>query len=307
MMKSYVYLVIIKQWKHYLALIGILLCVSIIIWGIQQNLNKTLRIPVAVQDMSNSQQSAELIHKLRHHDIIQLEKISPDDGYIDERVSKKEAVVSMTIPKDYATKLSHNHLQHAINLYARDDFIGSIALEIISKSIYEQQIPNIIKTHTKLAHKSYTMTTIKQRVTEKTPSSKIDYQALKHTSNHSISVSVIFALLLCVSTIQIILHQRLKQNAALNRLALFRYGKSKLYLTYIGTHTLILLCTLGIIALIVQQQLSLIFYLRSLLIIIIFECGIAWLLFKVNTLSHRLFMALIYGVMIAIIYIFLQF
>lgn len=307
MMKSYVYLVIIKQWKHYLALIGILLCVSFIIWGIQQNLNKTLRIPVAVQDMSNSQQSTELINTLRHHYIIQLEKIPPDDSYIDERVSKKEAVVSMTIPKDYATKLRHNHLQHSINLYARDDFIGSIALEIISKSIYEQQIPYIVKTHSQLAHKSYTMKTIKQRVADKTPSSKIGYQALTHTSNHSISVSIIFALLLCVSTIQIILHQRLKQNAALNRLALFHYGKVKLYLTYICTHALILLCFLGIIALMMQQQLSIIFYLRSLLIIIIFECGIAWLLFKVNTLSHRLFMALIYGVMIAIIYIFLQF
>lgn len=307
MMKSYVYLVVIKQWKHYLALIGILLCVSFIIWGVQQNLNKTLRIPVAVQDMSNSPQSTELINKLRHHDIIQLEKIPKDDGYIDERVSKKEAVVSMKIPNDYATKLTHNHLQHSINLYARDDFIGSIALEIISKSIYEQQIPNIVKKHTQSAHKTYTMTTIKQRVTDKTPSSKIGYQALKHTSNHSISVSVIFALLLCVSTIQIILHQRLKQNAALNRLALFRYSKAKLYLTYICTHTLLLMCFLGIIALLMHQQLSFIFYLRSFLIIIIFECGIAWLLFKVNTLSHRLFMSLIYGVTIAIIYIFLQF
>lgn len=74
MMKPYVYLVIIKQWKHYLALIGILLCMSFIIWGVQQNLNKTLRIPVAVQDMSNSAQSTELVNKLRQHDIIQLEK-----------------------------------------------------------------------------------------------------------------------------------------------------------------------------------------------------------------------------------------
>lgn len=305
-MKSYVYLVIIKQWKQYLALVSILLCVGLIVWALQQNLNKTLRIPVAIQDMSHSAQSKELINKLHHNHTIDVEHIPKDDSYIDERVSKKEAVVSMKIPRDYNTKLAHNNLRNSIVLYSRDDFIGNISVEIISKSIYEQQIPNIIKKHTNLAHKSYSMNKISQQVKDKTPSSKVDYHTLKATSDHSISVSVIFALLLCVSTIQIILHQRLKQNAALNRLALFRYAKSKIYLTYICTHTIILLCVLGIVTIFMHQHLNLTFYLRSLCIIIIFESGITWLLFKINMLSHRLFMALIFGITVAIIYIFLQ-
>ncbi|TGQ07485.1 ABC transporter permease, partial [Mesorhizobium sp. M00.F.Ca.ET.217.01.1.1] len=36
------------------------------------------------------------------------------------------------------------------------------------------------------------------------------------------------------------------------------------------------------------------------------EAGVAYLLFKINTLSHRLFMTFIYALVMSVIYVFIQ-
>lgn len=41
-------------------------------------------------------------------------------------------------------------------------------------------------------------------------------------------------------------------------------------------------------------------------IVLFYEAGIALLLFKINVLSHRIFMAIIYTVAIGIIYLWIQ-
>ena len=55
-----------------------------------------------------------------------------------------------------------------------------------------------------------------------------------------------------------------------------------------------------------HQPLSLFFYAKSFAVIFIYEWGIASLLFKVNTLSHRLFMAIVWSIVIAILFISIQ-
>ena len=42
-------------------------------------------------------------------------------------------MASLQIPKDFDRKLKDNNLKAALPLYGRDDFIGSIAIEIISR------------------------------------------------------------------------------------------------------------------------------------------------------------------------------
>ena len=65
-----------------------------------------------------------------------------------------------------------------------------------------------------------------------------------------------------VSVIQILLHQRLKQNAPLERLYLVPYSQLKLYLTYISVHVVILMLMLLMISLLMHQPLSILFYLK---------------------------------------------
>ncbi|MCC3673105.1 ABC transporter permease, partial [Staphylococcus epidermidis] len=76
--------------------------------------------------------------------------------------------------------------------------------------------------------------------------------------------------------------------------------------TYISVHVVILMLMLLMISLLMHQPLSILFYLKTLIIVLFYEAGIALLLFKINVLSHRIFMAIIYTVAIGIIYLWIQ-
>lgn len=149
---------------------------------------------------------------------------------------------------------------------------------------------------------------MKQSYYSHTPQSKIKSVAINKHAHQSISIGIIFVVVIFVSVIQILLHQRLKQNAPLERLYLVPYSQLKLYLTYISVHVVILMLMLMLlmISLLMHQPLSILFYLKTLIIVLFYEAGIALLLFKINVLSHRIFMAIIYTVAIGIIYLWIQ-
>ncbi|MDN8685731.1 ABC transporter permease, partial [Staphylococcus aureus] len=86
-------------------------------------------------------------NKIKQSDYVTIKKVDEDESYIEDDVTKKEAILSMQIPKGFSQKLKENRLKETIQLYGRDDFIGGIAVEIVSSSLYEQQIPNIIYEH----------------------------------------------------------------------------------------------------------------------------------------------------------------
>lgn len=149
---------------------------------------------------------------------------------------------------------------------------------------------------------------MKQSYYSHTPQSKIKSVAINKHAHQSISIGIVFVVVIFVSVIQILLHQRLKQNAPLERLYLVPYSQLKLYLTYISVHVVILMLMLMLlmISLLMHQPLSILFYLKTLIIVLFYEAGIALLLFKINVLSHRIFMVIIYTVAIGIIYLWIQ-
>lgn len=306
MIQPCLFIVIVKQWKQYVLLALLLLCTLLAVWGVYKTLNQSFQIPVAVQDQERSSASKNLIEAIDGNEFVQVEHVQLEEAYIEERVTRKEAVVSLQIPENYSDKLHSNHLKDALTLYGRDDFIGDITLEMISRSLYEQQIPNIVKSHLEDNDQDTSLQAVNRKLNQETPESKIAHYVINHSSNTSISLSIVFAILLCVSSVQIVLHQRLKQNGALARLFMFRYSRLKLFGTYVIAHTMILMVLLSVTAVVFQQNLSLMFYVKSLWVILIYELGVAWLLFKVNTLSHRLFMTLIYALVMGLIYIFIQ-
>ncbi|HEI9965444.1 TPA: ABC transporter permease, partial [Staphylococcus aureus] len=109
--------------------------------------------------------------------------------------------------------------------------------------------------------------------------------------------------ILFVSAVQVVLHYRLNQQAALQRLSQYHLSRFKLYSTYVMTHTILLLLVLLAVSLYLSQPLSLIFYLKSLLLILIYEIGIVFILFHIQTISHRLFMTFIYALAMGIVYL----
>ena len=305
-MKPYIQLVIKKQWLAYLILILTIVLTLTALWLGQKSANQTFKIPIAVQDMSHTQSSKQLIHQINQSKYVDVRQLSEDDFYIDDLVKKKEVMASLQIPKDFDRKLKDNNLKAALPLYGRDDFIGSIAIEIISRSLYEQQIPNIIYEHLSDIKQSKTMSDIQKQYNKDTPKSQMTTHAINHNANQSISIGIVFAVVIWVNVIQILLHQRLKQDAPLHRLFLTNNSQHKLYSTYIITHVLILLAVLLLISIGMHQPLSIWFYLKSIIILVVYEFGMALLLFKVNVLSHRLFMAIVYAIILSVVYIWIQ-
>ncbi len=177
----------------------------------------------------------------------------------------------MQIPKGFSQKLKENRLKETIQLYGRDDFIGGIAIEIVSSSLYEQQeIPNIIYEHLEDMKQHQSIDAINKSYHKHTPESKIKFVSLTKQAQHSISISLIFAVILFVSAVASS-HYRLNQQAALQRLSQYHLSRFKLYSTYVMTHTILLLLVLLAVSLYLSQPLSLIFYLKSLLLILIYR------------------------------------
>ncbi|HCY1423351.1 TPA: ABC transporter permease [Staphylococcus aureus] len=261
------------------------------------------KIPITIQDLDQTTASKSFVNKIKQSDYVTIKKVDEDESYIEDDVTKKEAILSMQIPKGFSQKLKENRLKETIQLYGRDDFIGGIAVEIVSSSLYEQQIPNIIYEHLEDMKQHQSIDAINKSYHKHTPESKIKFVSLTKQAQQSISISLIFAVILFVSAVQVVLHYRLNQQAALQRLSQYHLSRFKLYSTYVMTHTILLLLVLLAVSLYLSQPLSLIFYLKSLLLILIYEIGIVFILFHIQTISHRLFMTFIYALAMGIVYL----
>lgn len=134
---------------------------------------------------------------------------------------------------------------------------------------------------------------MKQSYYSHTPQSKIKSVAINKHAHQSISIGIVFVVVIFVSVIQILLHQRLKQNAPLERLYLVPYSQLKLYLTYISVHVVILMLMLLMISLLMHQPLSILFYLKTLIIVLFMRQVLLYyflkLMFLVTVYSWLLF------------------
>ncbi|HCZ0181490.1 TPA: ABC transporter permease [Staphylococcus aureus] len=296
-MKPYIQLVVFKQWLQYILLVTTIV-IALVLIGIGYRVaHDNFKIPITIQDLDQTTASKSFVNKIKQSDYVTIKKVDEDD------VTKKEAILSMQIPKGFSQKLKENRLKETIQLYGRDDFIGGIAVEIVSSSLYEQQIPNIIYEHFEDMKQHQSIDAINKSYHKHTPESKIKFVSLTKQAQHSISISLIFAVILFVSAVQVVIHYRLNQQAALQRLSQYHLSRFKLYSTYVMTHTILLLLVLLAVSLYLSQALSLIFYLKSLLLILIYEIGIVFILFHIQTISHRLFMTFIYALAMGIVYL----
>ncbi|WP_414050734.1 ABC transporter permease [Macrococcus animalis] len=288
-MKSILYLVVKKQWMAYLTLLLTILLSCLTLYGIQQKMNAVFKMPIAVQDLDNTKASKQLIQSLSKDQFITIKQIDADDSFIEDSIKANVAVLSLSIPEGFEEKLNDQSLRDAITLYYRDDFVGTIAQEITSKSLYEAQIPYIVTYHIN-KNSNVELTKVKQKYRELTPTSHMKQYAIEKHSDSSISLSLIYSIILFVAMIQMIVHQRLKQNAALNRLYMFNQMKINLHLVFITIHTIIIMSSLLIIAQVMHQQMSMKFYMICFIFTLIYEYVLSLLLFEVNMKSHRLFM-----------------
>lgn len=304
-MKSILYLVVQKQWKSYLLLSLLIAGILLTCFIVQQKMNAVFKMPIAVQDLDHSKSSEALIAMLKSNHDMTVKIIGDEESFIEDHVKTKEAVLSLSIPEGFNEALKQQSLRDTIILYYRDDFIGAIAQEIVSKTLFEAQIPYIVKYHID-KEKQVNIEEVKKMYYQKTPESRMKQIAVSKSQDESISLSTIFALILFVSSIQMILHYHLKQDAALERMYMFDKTKYYLHITYIMVHVFIIMLSIIFAALFMNQMMSIKFYFVCLLFTLIYEFVLSLLLFKVNTTSHRLFMTTTFTLMIVTVYMLLS-
>ncbi|MGK0575801.1 ABC transporter permease [Macrococcus capreoli] len=146
-MKSILYLVVFKQWKAYVALMFTLMLTFLALYGIEQKMNAVFKMPIAVQDLDESHASKQLVKALAQNKFVSVQQLDKEDAFIEDQIKANISVLTFSIPKGFEDKLAHQSMRDAIQLYYRDDFVGAIAQEITSKTLYEQQIPYIVTKH----------------------------------------------------------------------------------------------------------------------------------------------------------------
>lgn len=305
-MKQIINLVLIKQWKQYTILLLLLFITVGMIFLIEEYKNSIFKMPIAVQDLDESQSSKNMIKSLEQSKYIDVIKIREDEIYLEDIIQKKSAILAFQIPKGYEHQLNKNDIKDALPLYYKEGFIGEIALEVTSRAIYEQQIPVIIEEHLNKVNQTVEKSNIILTYEKKTPHSKMTHRVVQDDSQFSIHASIYVALILLVGCSQVILHQRLKQNSVLERLKLLHQIHLKIQATYILSHVCLLFMLVFLFNTIMLDGLNVNFYIFLLLTLTIYEIGLSTILFKVHTISHKLFMSLLWSLVISIAYLFIQ-
>ncbi|MCY1029786.1 ABC transporter permease, partial [Mammaliicoccus sciuri] len=90
---SIFHLVVKKQWKQYVTLVALLLITILIIVGVQASSNQLFKMPIAVQDLDESQSSKELVHTLEQTKYLEVITLPKNEAYIEDVIQKKQAIV----------------------------------------------------------------------------------------------------------------------------------------------------------------------------------------------------------------------
>ncbi len=85
-MKPYIQLVIRKQWLQYVLLLIIIGAALSLLYAGQKMASQNFKIPIAIQDMSHSNDSKQLIKHISDTRFVSVKSISADDIYIDDAV-----------------------------------------------------------------------------------------------------------------------------------------------------------------------------------------------------------------------------
>ncbi len=296
-MKPLINLIFLKEWKAYIVLLTILISVICTTQVVQQAVNQVFSMPIAIQDMDETPESRKLIDKVKDAPFINTQLIEKDEAYIDDVIKRKEAIVAFTIPEGFSKRLSEHDMRDALPLFYRDDFAGSIAQEIVSKALYDMQIPYIVKKYVDKDHE-VNRDSVLQTYKKETPKSQIKQFAVNRVESHSVSMNFIVSLLLLCASLQIVLHRNIAQHAALSRIFMFPHIRIQYHLLYVLIHTLLIMFCVGAASIILDAQMSLYFYIVVLFTVIIYEYVLSALLIYIKTISHKMFMTVTFSLTI---------
>lgn len=303
-MRSFLQLIVVKNWRTYAILFAALLVVGGILKILIAEQNRLIELPVMVQNFDDSESSRQFIAALEKQPRFHVTHLSQDERYPEDEVTKQRAVAVVVIPDDYEKRLAARRTSGALTLYVQHNIVGDIVTETISKTAYKQQLPFIVAQHLKA--KNITLDDVFAQYKKVEPKGQLTMRSLVASSPQSLGLAAVIIMMLLVGVTQIGLNRALCQPQALARVRIYEANYRKFYMVYVTAHSFVLVIgALGLMLLIgLSVSATAIFLL--LVAAIVFEMGVALLLTHVRTWSHQLFMALILAMTLAVVIILLQ-
>lgn len=282
----------------------ILFIVVAVVWSVfffieRQNIT-VFKIPIAIEDLDQTTESKQWISAIEQSDYIQLQQVESGLLDADELVKNNGVAVAIVIPEGYAEDLKQLRLKKTIELYRANGLVAMIATEAVSRALYEQQIPFVIKKYVK--KDQYEI----QKVYKKNqPHNKLTKDVLNRKiirPDYAISVLIVITFFLLIS--QIFLFSKIRQFSVLKRLDIYRFAKLRLVSIYLLSIVAVVLFAAFLSSLLFERTFS-ISYLAIWLLA--YQIVASVIFFFIKTTSHTIFMLVLWAACCSAFYIGSQF
>lgn len=282
-----------------LLILGIVVAIVYSLFLLIERQNTSLfKIPIAVEDKDNSVASKQWISAIEKSTAVNLQKVDEQFLNAEQLVENNDVAIAITIPKGYAENLKQNQMTQTVELYQAKGIVSTIATEVVSRALYEQQIPFIIK---KYIEKEITFQEVQRAYTENQPKSilkKNVYTKNLKQPNYVMSLLIIITFFILIS--QLFIFNKLRQFTTLQRMGTYRLAKTKLFIVYTASLLVMLVCVLFLITTIFNESFSII---HTIIWLLIYQIVASFILFQMRTTSHALFLFVFWSVCCSGLYI----
>lgn len=264
---------------------------------LEKRSSSLFKIPIAVEDLDQSNSSLQWIKTIEKSPNITLTTVNKGFLTAEELVKSNQATVVFIIPEGFEESLAKQKTKKTITSYQSEGIVAAVAMESISQTLYEQQIPLIIK---KYVDDKWTTEEIKEKFTANEPDMKLQKNVSQQSSDagtiqHMLIVVLLYFLLMS----QVVIFNRLRQFKTTKRMKLYNGAVWKLYILFIAVVLLAAISSVVIVGTIWHIPVDII---HILVWILPFQIVMTVVFFKVTTTSHLLFITFVWSICYSLFY-----
>lgn len=265
--------------------------------ALEKRSSSLFKIPIVVEDLDQSNSSVQWIKTIDKSPNITLTTVNEGFLTAEELVKSNQATLVFVIPEGFEDNLAKQKTKKTITSYQSEGIVAAVAMESISQTLYEQQIPLIIK---KYVDDKWTSEEIKEKFNANEPNMKLQKNASQQSGNagtiqHMLLVVLLYFLLMS----QVILFNRLRQFKTMKRMKLYKGAVWKMYSQFVAVILLAAMTSAVIAGAIWQIPIDII---HIFVWITPFQIILTVAFFKVTTTSHLLFITFLWSICYSLFY-----
>lgn len=296
-MKAWFLLIVRHRLSTYGLLLLVLVAAAMVMKIAMTQANEAVKVPIAVQNLDDGELAKNYVAQLRSTDHMRIIDVGAEEVFLERYVTQQQAVAVVVIPDDYSTRVTTGNTKALLTVYAGNNVASDIALELLSRTIYEQQLPPLVTKHLGYAKQTTSLEDVWAYYRNVTIDEQLTQKTLTTATPSSLSLSVILAVTLLLSTIQLFTNRVLTHAPALARAG----HPLSFFIVYSVAHAITLTLGVMLMSMVISLSLTAEAVVKAFVLFIVFESMIAALLYYVKMRSHQLFFAILIAVVLAVL------